>query len=76
MELLEWLRNGVGCAFISDMRSDRNNKAAKQRLCSADLSEYSLAEIADAVRYLYDLNVRFPDKASIALFLQAQSKPK
>lgn len=52
-ELLERIKDEVGCEFISDLHFGKSNEAARAVFENMDLSEYSPYEVSDAKEYIY-----------------------
>ena len=53
MSLLSFMKEVLGCKYISDLRQDPLNSRAKLLWSKLDLSHYSLCEICDASEYLF-----------------------
>lgn len=53
LSLLEFIREVLGCKYISDLRQEPFNNRAKLLWSKLDLSHYSLYEICDASKYLF-----------------------
>ena len=68
MEILEWLRESVGCGYISDLRREGYNRLAKIIISDADLSGYTAEELSDAAQYLFGSDVRFGSVAEAKKF--------
>ena len=68
MELLEKLRNRLGCLYISDLRYEPYKLLAKQELQTLNLQEYTLRVLTDAAQYLYETNTHFESYAEAAHF--------
>ena len=61
-ELLERLRQEMGCDYISDLRYAPYNQRAIQKIRTLDQEEYGAAEWRDAMHYLEEgdgLSVKF-----------------
>ena len=61
-ELLERLRQEMGCDYISDLRYAPFNQRAIQKIRTLDREEYGEAEWSDAIYYLEEgegLSVKF-----------------
>lgn len=52
-ELLERIKDEVGCEFISDLHFGKRNEAARAVFENMDLGEYSTYEVSDAKEYIY-----------------------
>ena len=61
MGLLELLKCGVGCEYISDMTFEPYNTLAKQFIRGVTLEGYTLHELSDVARYLYKTDISFND---------------
>ncbi len=70
MDLLEKVRNLLGCEYISDMRSERFLKTAKRIVSTIDLTLYSAKELADMTEYLYDKQIYDKSKNEIITYLK------
>lgn len=54
LDLLEFLKHILGCAYISDLRTEAYNVKAKLILKFLNLKKYPINQIEDAFRYLYN----------------------
>lgn len=52
-ELLERIKDEVGCEFISDLHFGKCNEAARAVFENMDLNGYSPYEVSDAKEYIY-----------------------
>ena len=52
-DLFDWLKEGVGCEYISDLRFDPYISQAKAILKDIDYLQFSLRDLSDCSEYLY-----------------------
>ena len=76
MEALEHLRRIVGCPLISDLRYGVPNRFAQWILKDPSFESCPLAELSDAVNYIFEENLRFESKQEVYAFLAEQQKPE
>lgn len=76
MEILEQIRRIVGCPLISDLRYGVPNRFAKWVMKELAKESYPLAELSDAVNYIFEENLRFESKQEVYAFLAEQQKPE
>jgi len=70
-DLFEILCESVGCDFISDMAHGKSFcDKAKAALKEQNLESYSLAEITDAICYIYGNEGNFSTKEEAAAFIK------
>lgn len=53
-DLLEFLKYILGCTYISDLRFKPYNEKAKFTLRQLDLRKYSLKQLKNVYKYIYD----------------------
>jgi hypothetical protein len=53
ISLLEFIKEVLGCKYISDLRREPLNSRAKLLWSKLDLSHYSLYEICNASQYIF-----------------------
>lgn len=53
MDLLEKLKENIGCAYISDLRFAPWRERARSAIAELDLQTYPLTALSDAADYLY-----------------------
>ncbi len=65
MDLLERIKEAVGCEYISDLCGESYNAEARKALLSIDPDGYSLSELSDAANYIFSRKTGFasPDEA-------------
>ena len=76
MEILEQIRRIVGCPLISDLRYGVSNRFAQWILKDPSFESCPLAELSDAVNYIFEENLRFESKQEVYAFLAEQQKPE
>lgn len=59
MNLIERIKEAVGCEYISDLRAEDYNAEAKKALLSINLEEYPLSELSDAADYIFSKKTGF-----------------
>lgn len=76
MEILEQIRRIVGCPLISDLRYGVSNRFAQWILKDPSFEGCSLAELSDAVNYIFGETIRFESKDAVRTFLKERLKPE
>ena len=76
MEILEQIRRIVGCPLISDLRYGVSNRFAQWILKDPSFESCPLAELSDAVNYIFEENLRVESKQEVYAFLAEQQKPE
>lgn len=76
MEILEQIRRIVGCPLISDLRYGVPNRFAKWVMKELAKESYPLAELSDAVNYIFGETIRFESKEAVRTFLKERLKPE
>ena len=69
-DLLDEVRAQLLCDYISDMRFEPYNSAAKKVLAGINFAEYSLRALSDAAEYLYGVNLQFNDHSQAEAFFK------
>lgn len=59
MDLFEELKSRIGCQYISDLRFGTDNELAKSIMRKINVADYSLSELNDMAKYLYQKTVNF-----------------
>jgi len=54
-DLLEVLRKEVGCAYISDLRTEEYNEKGLKAFEKINLKDYEQSMVDDARRYLFEI---------------------
>ena len=71
MDLFEDVRDRLGCAYISDMRSSKALlEKARLIVAVSDLAAYPARELADMAEYLYGKKMYGAEKDAVISFLK------
>lgn len=69
-ELLEMLRDRLGCLYLSDLRTGKMPRLAGEILRQIRPEDYTLAELSDAAFYLYGKKEAFSAYKEAKLFFR------
>lgn len=70
LELLDTLRKILGCTYLSDLRYTPFNQLARQEMQRQDLQRFSLTELSEVARYLWETTTVFTDYTEAKHFFE------
>lgn len=71
-DLLEIIKNTVGCEYISDLCVGTYKHKAKSFLRNAYIQNYPLNVLSDAAQYIYGTNIKFSSRDEAIEFFRRE----
>lgn len=73
-DLFETLKDKLGCEYISDLRYEPYNSAARNYIFTLCLEDHSLHVLTDAARYLFHAEANFANMEQARTFFSAAKR--